>query len=298
MPSRRPSKKPPRRETMEVDTSWLLDPANVPKLPALPRRVLPPPLPREDAAQIRTPREDPRSDPPASTRPRKSRKPPPPLPQHAARHVVDRAAWIEARRALLVKEKAHTRAKDALSKERRELPWLRVDKRYTFETKDGRATLENLFGKKAQLVVYHFMLPPGKDTGCKHCSFWADNFEGTVTHLAARDVAFVAVSRGSLAKIETFKKRMGWSFDWVSCGERGDFNRDFQGEWYGEGFDDREGISVFYKDELGTIFHTYSAYARGVEPINGAYHVLDMVPKGRDEGDGGPGWVRHHDRYS
>ena len=280
---------------MEVETSWLLDHHVLaqPKLPPLSKRALPPPLPRED----------PRSErPPASTRPRKSRKPPPPLPQHVVRRVVDRQEWIEARRELLVKEKAHTRAKDALSKERRELPWLRVDKRYAFETKDGRATLADLFGKHTQLVVYHFMFAPGKDVGCKHCSFWADNFDGTPVHLAQRDVAFVAVSRAPLAKIDAFKKRMGWSFDWVSCGERGDFNRDFQGEWYAKDEEqDREGISVFYKDELDTVFHTYAAYARGIEPLNGAYHVLDMVPMGRDEGakndGGGPGWVRHHDRY-
>lgn len=260
----------------------------MPTLPPLPKRVLPPPLPRED----------PRSErPPASSRGRKSRKPPPPLPQHAAKQVVDRKKWLAARRALLVKEKAHTRAKDALTKERRELPWMRVDERYTFETSHGRASLADLFGTKSQLVVYHFMLAPGKDVGCRHCSFWADNFDGTIVHLAHRDVAFVAVSRAPIAKIEAFKKRMGWSFEWVSCGERGDFNRDFQEEWYGEGFEDREGISVFYKDPSGAIFHTYSAYARGIEPLNGAYHVLDMVPMGRDEGEGGPAWVRHHDRY-
>ena len=271
---------------MEVDTAWLLDAANVPKLPPLPKRVLPPPLPRED----------PKSERPSSSA-RKSRKPPPPLPQHAAKRVVDRDAWIEARRALLVKEKAHTRAKDALSRERRELPWLRVDKRYAFETGRGRATLADLFGKKSQLVVYHFMFAPGKDAGCKHCSFWADNFEGTPVHLAQRDVAFIAVSRAPLAKIEAFKTRMRWTFEWVSCGERGDFNRDFQSEWYGPEEEDREGISVFYKDQDGVVFHTYSAYARGIEPMNGAYQVLDMTPKGRDEGDGGPGWVRHRDRY-
>jgi predicted dithiol-disulfide oxidoreductase (DUF899 family) len=285
---------------MEVDTSWLLD-AHMPKLPSLPKRVLPPPLPREDAAQMRTPREDPRSErPPASTRGgRKSRKPPapPPLPEHAAKRVVDRREWLEARRALLVKEKAHTRAKDALTKERHDLPWMRVDKRYAFETKDGRASLADLFGKKSQLVVYHFMFTPGKDAGCRHCSFWADNFDGTPVHLAQRNVALVAVSRAPITKIEAFKKRMGWSFEWVSCGERGEFNRDFQVPFYPEDYDDREGVSVFYKDPSGTIFHTYAAYARGIEPLNGAYHVLDMVPMGRDEGEGGPGWVRHHDRY-
>jgi predicted dithiol-disulfide oxidoreductase (DUF899 family) len=277
MPSR-PSKKPPHREpTTEVDTSWLLEP----------KRVLPPPLPREAPKSTRSP----------SVVPRKSRKPPPPLPQHATKRVISREAWLEARRALLVKEKAHARAKDALSKERRELPWLCVEKRYTFDTPHGRASLADLFGEKSQLVVYHFMLAPGKDAGCRHCSFWADNFDGTPVHLARRDVAFVAVSRGPIAKIEAFKKRMGWHFDWVSCGERGDFNRDHQLPFYEPDYEDREGISVFYKDGAGAIYHTYSAYARGIEPINGAYHVLDMVPKGRDEGEGGPGWVRHHDRY-
>jgi predicted dithiol-disulfide oxidoreductase (DUF899 family) len=261
---------------MEVELSWLIEP----------KRVLPPPLPREE----------PRSErPPSSTR--KSRKPPPPLPQHATKRVVDRDTWLEARRALLVKEKEHTRAKDRLTKERRDLPWVRVDKRYAFETARGRASLADLFGGKSQLVVYHFMFPPGKDIASKHCSFWADNFDGTTVHLAHRDVAFVAVSRAPIVKIEAFKKRMDWHFDWVSCGERGDFNRDHQLPFYPKDYEDREGISVFYKDADGTIFHTYSAYARGIEPINGAYHVLDMVPKGRDEGEGGPGWVRHHDRY-
>ena len=274
---------------MEVDTSWLLN-ANVPSLPPLPKRVHPPSLPREDPRTER---------PPASTRGgRKSRKPPPPLPKHAAKLVVDRATWLEARRELLAKEKALTHAKDVLSEERRNLPWVRVDKRYAFETPHGKASLADLFGKKSQLVVYHFMFTPGKDTGCRHCSFWADNFDGTIAHLAARDVAFVAVSRAPLAKLEAFKKRMGWSFDWVSCGERGDFNRDFQVPFYPADYEDREGISVFYKDSSGAIFHTYEAYARGIEPINGAYHVLDMVPMGRDEGDAGPSWVRHHDRYS
>ena len=217
-----------------------------------------------------------------------------PIQGHA---VVSHDEWLAARRALLEQEKAFNKRRDELTRARRAMPWERVAKPYAFDTLEGRRTLADLFDGRRQLLVYHFMFAPDWTEGCKHCSFWADNFDGTPVHLAQRDVAFVAVSRASISKIEAFKKRMGWSFDWVSCGERGDFNHDFQVPFYAEDYEDREGISVFYKDSSGTIFHTYEAYARGIEPLNGAYHVLDMVPMGRDEGEGGPGWVRHHDRY-
>jgi len=293
--------KPPRRETMEVKLEWLEEVA--PK-----KRALPPPLPRED----------PSSEPPPSRRSQRPRAPskkppaPPPLPQREVRRVVPHEAWVEARVALLAKEKELTRLGDELARARRELPWEAVTERYVFETPRGRATLGDLFGKRTQLVVYHFMFDPTKGAACRVCSFWADNFDGTPIHLAQRDVAFVAVSRAPLAKIEAFKKRMGWSFDWVSCGEEGRFNRDFQASFtpreaeHGAVYNyvkqpvggrDREAISVFYKDPAGAVFHTYSAYARGVEALNAAYRVLDLVPKGRDEGAGGASWVRHHDRY-
>jgi len=289
--------KPPRRETMEVKLEWLEE------ITSTKKRALPPPLPREEPP-----------DPPPSRRskPPRGSKRPPPLPQRETRRVVSHEEWLTARIALLAKEKALTRMSDEIARERRELPWEPVQRAYVFDTLHGRATLGELFGKKSQLVVYHFMFDPTKAAACRHCSFWADNFDGTPVHLAHRDVAFVAVSRAPLTKILAFKKRMGWSFEWVSCGEDGQFNRDFnasftqeeadQGAFYNYkkqpvGGRDREAISVFYKDSTGAIFHTYSAYARGVEAINGAYHVLDLVPKGRDEGEAGPSWVRHHDRY-
>ena len=289
---------PPRRDTMEVKLEWLEEVA--PK-----KRALPPPLPREEPA-----------DAPASrrSRPPRGSKKPPPLPQHETRRVVSHAEWTAARTALLAKEKELTRLGDQLARERRQLPWEAVEHRYVFETMRGRASLADLFGQQSQLVVYHFMFDPTKTAGCKHCSFWADNFDKTLVHLAQRDVAFVAVSRAPMAKIAAFEKRMGWSFPWVSCGEEGRFNRDFHASFteaeaeHGAVYNykkqpvggrDREAISVFYKDpSSGAIVHTYSAYARGIEAINGAYHVLDMVPKGRDEGEAGPSWLRHHDKYA
>jgi predicted dithiol-disulfide oxidoreductase (DUF899 family) len=230
--------------------------------------------------------------------------------------VVSHEEWLSARTALLAWEKEFTRLRDDLSRQRRELPWEKVDREYVFETPDGdgkgKATLAELFGDKSQLVVYHFMFNPAGDEGCKHCSFWADNFDGIPIHLAHRDVSFVVVSRAPLAKLEAFRRRMGWSFRWVSA-----FANDFHHE-YGVAFrpeeirsgsvlynyanvkmdmPDREGISVFRKDDAGNVFHTYSCYARGIDMVNGAYHFLDLVPKGRDEGDQPQFWVRHHDRY-
>jgi predicted dithiol-disulfide oxidoreductase (DUF899 family) len=228
--------------------------------------------------------------------------------------VVSRDEWLAARKAFLVKEKEFTRLRDELSRQRRELPWVKVDKAYAFDGPQGQETLADLFGGRSQLVVYHFMFNPEGDSGCPHCSFWADNFNGIDVHLNHRDVSLVAASRAPLAKIEAFRKRMGWSFKWVSSFQS-DFNYDyhvsFRPEEIASGaveynyvtspmtMTDREGVSVFHKDGNGTIFHTYSSYARGIDMLNGAYHFLDLVPKGRDE-DGlsfTQAWVRHHDRY-
>lgn len=228
--------------------------------------------------------------------------------------VVSRKAWLSARTRFLAKEKEFTQLRDELSRQRRRLPWEKVEKPYRFDGPDGEETLGDLFDGRSQLVVYHFMFSPEWEEGCPHCSFWADNFNGIDVHLRQRDVALVAVSRAPLAKIEAFKKRMGWSFRWVSS-LRSDFNYDFHASFRDEerksgkafynyrredpGFADREGVSVFYRDGKGAVFHTYSTYARGIDMLNGAYHFLDLVPKGRDEDrlKFTQAWVRHHDRY-
>lgn len=228
--------------------------------------------------------------------------------------VVAREEWLSARMAFLAKEKEFTRLRDDLNRQRRELPWVKVDKQYIFDGPSGKETLADLFENRSQLVVYHFMFGPTWDEGCMHCSFWADNFNGIDVHLNHRDVTFVAISRAPLDKIELFKKRMDWSFKWVSSLQT-DFNFDYLASFTPEqiqsgatffnyskadpGETEREGVSVFYKDESGAIFHTYSCYARGIDMLNGAYHYLDLVPKGRDEAglEGPQDWVRHHDRY-
>ena len=228
--------------------------------------------------------------------------------------IVSHKAWIGARRKFLAKEKKFTRLRDELARQRRALPWEKVDKQYVFEGPKGRETLPELFDGRSQLVVYHFMFAPDWDEGCKHCSFWADNFNGLGIHLNHRDVSFVAISRAPLEKLEAFKRRMGWSFKWVSSGGN-DFNYDYQASFtpqeiesaaafynyakFDVGVSDREGVSVFHKDASGAVFHTYSSYARGIDMLNTAYHYLDLVPKGRDEDDleFTQSWVRHHDRY-
>ena len=222
--------------------------------------------------------------------------------------VVRHEKWLEARKALLAKEKEFTHARDELSRARRELPWERVEKEYEFEGVDGRRTLPALFDGRSQLVVYHFMFPPEWDEGCKHCSFWADNFDPNVVHLKARDVTLVAVSRAPYEKLAAYRDRMRWSFPWYSSGD-GDFNYDFGVAFrndsepynYGTmeaGFADREGVSVFAKDATGAVFHTYSTYARGIDLLNTAYNYLDLVPKGRDEEGRAPQfWLRRHDEY-
>ena len=228
--------------------------------------------------------------------------------------VVSQSEWLAARKEHLAKEKEFTRLRDELSRQRRQLPWEKVEKQYVFETPNGQESLAGLFGKRSQLIVYHFMFGPGWSEGCPSCSFLADHFDGAAIHLANRDVTLAVVSRAPIAEIEAFKKRMGWRFNWVSSNAN-DFNRDYHVAFtkeelakgkvdYNYGMnefpsEEAPGISVFYKDEHGDIFHTYSAYARGTESTVGAYSYLDLVPKGRDE-DSLPftmAWVRHHDRY-
>jgi predicted dithiol-disulfide oxidoreductase (DUF899 family) len=225
--------------------------------------------------------------------------------------VVSRERWIAERKKLLAREKELTHLRDQVARERRALPWVRLDKVYTFEAPEGARTLADLFAGRRQLLVQHFMLGPGWEEGCPSCSFMADHTDGMNPHLAARDVTFVAISRAPLAEIERFRRRMGWKFKWVSS-FGSDFNHDFhvsftpqEGQaqvYYNYAMqpfecDELPGISVFYKDDMGDIFHTYSAYRRGVEAMMGTYTLLDLVPKGRDEPDGPMAWVRHHDRY-
>jgi predicted dithiol-disulfide oxidoreductase (DUF899 family) len=229
--------------------------------------------------------------------------------------VVSQADWLAARKELLKKEKEFTRLRDQLSRQRRELPWEAVEKRYVFDGPKGKQTLGDLFGGKSQLIVYHFMFGPGWKEGCPSCSFLADTFDGAAVHLAQRDVNFVVVSRATLPEIEAFKKRMGWRFNWVSS-SGSDFNFDYhvsfskddkaKGKVYYNydmtDFPSEEapGTSVFYKNEAGEIFHTYSSYARGLDILLCAYNYLDLTPKGRDEDSlAHPmAWVRHHDRYA
>jgi predicted dithiol-disulfide oxidoreductase (DUF899 family) len=228
--------------------------------------------------------------------------------------VVSREAWLKARLELLTAEKEFTRQRDALTRRRTAMPWERVEKSYRFEGPEGALSLADLFEGRSQLIVYHFMFGPDREEGCKSCSFWADNFNGIAIHLNHRDATFTAISRAALPKINAYKKRMGWSFPWVSS-NGSDFNFDyhvsFTPEQIAEGkayynyeirpnaLSDEVGISVFYKNERGEVFHTYSCYSRGVDMLNGAYHYLDLVPKGRDE-DGlkfSMEWVRRHDQY-
>jgi predicted dithiol-disulfide oxidoreductase (DUF899 family) len=230
--------------------------------------------------------------------------------------LVSRNEWRAARTALLAREKALTRMADEVAQERRALPWVRVDKPYAFDTPVGRRSLGELFACRRQLLVQHFMFAPGSEQGCPSCSFMADHHDGAMPHLAQRDVTLLAVSRAPLADIERFRQRMGWRFEWVSS-QGSDFNRDFGVSFTRD--DSREGggdvdynfapqpfmgeempgISVFCKDDAGTVFHTYSAYGRGVEVMMGTYPLLDLMPRGRDEGElpFTMAWVRHHDRY-
>jgi len=231
-----------------------------------------------------------------------------------SRDVVSREKWTEARKALLAQEKEFTRQRDELSRRRRELPWVKVEKNYLFDGPNGKVTLTDLFDGRSQLIVYHFMLGPGWVEGCKSCSFLSDHIDGSLVHLANRDTSFAAISRAPMPEINAFKKRMGWRFPWVSSNGN-DFNFDYHVSFSKDemakgtryyNYDMREfpsdeapGASVFYKDKSGQIFHTYSAYARGLDILVGAYNYLDLTPKGRDEDalDFTMSWVRHHDRY-
>ncbi len=230
----------------------------------------------------------------------------------SAHRVVSHDEWLKARQRLLAREKAFTKERDALTAERQKLPWKKVEKDYVFDGPNGKETLADLFAGKSQLIVYHFMFGTDWKEGCPACSFWADNFNPNVVHLRQRDVTLVAISRAPIKKIEAFRKRMGWTFKWLSSGAN-EFNRDLGVAFTPEEVEDkkafynykmqdpleteREGLSVFFKDSRGNIFHTYSAYARGIDLVNTAYNYLDLVPKGRDEGGGGLAWIRHHDKY-
>lgn len=228
--------------------------------------------------------------------------------------IVSADVWLAERHELLIKEKALTRAHDALAEERRRLPMVKVDKSYVFDTPAGLRTLAELFAGRSQLVIYHFMLGPEWSEGCVSCSFLADHIDATLVHLAHRDVTLTVISRAPLQNIDAFKGRMGWKFPWVSS-HQNDFNRDFHVSFTDEQtasgkayynfqpqqytLDEMPGLSVFYKNDAGDVFHTYSTFGRGGEAVMTTYQYLDLVPKGRDE-DGlafTMAWVRYHDRY-
>ena len=227
--------------------------------------------------------------------------------------VVSEKEWVAARKKLLVKEKKFLRLRDELNEQRRKLPWVRVEKEYIFEGPRGKESLAELFGDKSQLITYHFMFGPGWKEGCPHCSFWADHYDGVNLHIGQRDTILAVVSRAPWKEIAPFKKRMGWKFKWVSSSAN-DFNFDFHVSftpaqersgrlYYNYGtikmhIDEREGVSAFYKDGKGDIYHTYSSYARGIDLLNTTYNFLDLTAKGRDEESGSAqDWVRYHDKY-
>jgi predicted dithiol-disulfide oxidoreductase (DUF899 family) len=228
--------------------------------------------------------------------------------------VVSEAEWLIARKDLLTREKELTRLRDEVSKHRRELPWVTIEKEYVFDGPNGKETLADLFEGRSQLIVYHFMLGPGWEEGCKSCSYLADHFDGANWHLPHRDVTLVVISRAPLSEIQSYQKRMGWRFKWLSS-HGNDFNFDYhvsfteEDEKKGKVYynyamqefisDELSGLSVFYKDERGDVFHTYSTYARGLDILVGAYNFLDLAPKGRDEDhlDFTMDWVRRHDEY-
>jgi predicted dithiol-disulfide oxidoreductase (DUF899 family) len=228
--------------------------------------------------------------------------------------VVSHEKWLSARTVFLEKEKDFTKLRDEVSRQRRELPWEAVSKEYVFEGPSGKQTLPDLFDGRSQLIVYHFMFDPDWNAGCPHCSFWADNFNGTIVHLNHRDATMIAVSHAPYSKLAAYEKRMGWNFKWVSSFET-DFNFDYRVSFTPEevakkeafyNFEEQKtpgteaaGCSIFTKDVNGKVFHTYSAYARGIDMVNGAYHYLDLLPNGRDEaGQSNPQfWVRRHDEY-
>ncbi|WP_447968912.1 DUF899 domain-containing protein [Nitrospira sp. M1] len=228
--------------------------------------------------------------------------------------VVSHEQWVAARKELLAKEKQFSRLRDELSQQRRDLPWEKVEKEYVFEGTNGKESLADLFDGRSQLIIYHFMFDPDWDEGCKSCSFLADHYDRSIIHLNHRAVTMVTVSRAPLAKLEAFKKRMGWHFEWLSSLES-DFNWDYQASFKPEDIEKQQvyynyetgrfpvnegpGVSVFFKGQSGSVFHTYSSYARGLDMFIGAYQLLDIVPKGRDEAGFSYGmeWLRHKDRY-
>jgi predicted dithiol-disulfide oxidoreductase (DUF899 family) len=225
--------------------------------------------------------------------------------------IVSRDEWLVARKAHLAAEKEFTHARDRLSAQRRELPWVRIEKNYRFDGPNGALSLADLFGQNSQLVIYHFMFAPDWSEGCSGCSFLADHLDGANLHLKHHDISLVAVSRAPYAEFQPFRKRMGWQFDWVSSAGS-DFNQDFHvspspAEQVARRYDynyamhdgeggEMPGVSAFHRDKAGEIFHTYSSYGRGLDLLVGAYNVLDLTPKGRNEGEG-MDWMRHHDRY-
>jgi predicted dithiol-disulfide oxidoreductase (DUF899 family) len=229
-------------------------------------------------------------------------------------NIVSRDEWLEARKILLQEEKDFTGLRDQLSRKRRQLPWLKVDTDYVFEDLSGKLSLVDLFEDKSQLIIYHFMYGPNWEEGCPSCSFWADNFNGIDIHLRHRDANLVVVSRAGLAQLQAYRRRMGWDFKWVSS-LGNNFNHDYHVSFTAaemekaEMFynfkigsfpaDEAPGISVFYRSPEGEVFHTYSCYARGLDMLNGAYHYLDLLPKGRDEDDLDftMAWLRRRDEY-
>ncbi|HEV8542101.1 MAG TPA: thioredoxin family protein [Verrucomicrobiae bacterium] len=227
--------------------------------------------------------------------------------------VVSEKEWLAARKRLLIKEKGFSKLRDQLNQQRRDLPWVKVSKEYVFDSPEGKQTLADLFCGKSQLIVYHFMFGPGWREGCPHCSFWADHFDSANIHLGQRDTTLAVISRAPWKEIKPFKKRMGWRFRWLSSNQS-DFNFDFHVSFtpeeirsgklfYNYGplameIDEREGVSAFYKDAKGNIYHTYSSYARGIDLLNTTYNFLDLTAKGRDENpEQTQDWVRYHDKY-
>ena len=228
--------------------------------------------------------------------------------------VVSRDEWLTERKAHLEKEKAVTRLRDELSAQRRALPWLKVEKNYVFEGPNGHESLSDLFDGRSQLIIYHFMYGPDWEQGCPSCSFWADNFNQIIVHLNHRDISMIAVSRAKPDKLESYRKPMSWDFNWVSSFDN-EYNRDYDVSFTPEEMekgemtynyqqtrfpaDEAPGLSVFYKNDAGEIFHTYSCYARGLDMLNVAYHYMDISPKGRDEDDlpSTMAWLRRHDSY-
>ena len=228
--------------------------------------------------------------------------------------IVSQEEWLSARKELLAKEKEFTRQREEMTALRQQLPWYRLDKSYEFDGPDGKRSLPDLFGDQSQLLVYHFMFGPDWPEGCPICSMLGDHYDPLVTHLKARDVSLVTVSRAPIEQLAAYKQRMGWNFDWYSS-LHNEFNQEFRVSFsqeekdegamnynYGLGsFPSLEcpGISSFVRNEQGEVFHTYSAYARGLENFLGIYNFLDIVPKGRDEDSlpFGMAWVRRHDSY-